>query len=80
MPEVLCVSRETWQPFHSPWGISVMPSSPAPHTYNLIATTKASLGEAHPIPTTPGAACGSDWVRESTAMSQRPCLILQGAL
>ena len=39
--------------------ISEMPSNPFAHSYNLIATTKASLGGACPMPTVQGQPCGS---------------------
>lgn len=56
--------------------ISVVTSSPFPHSCNLIATTKASLGGSHPMPTILGQP-GSLWdwsVRESTVTPQMPCL------
>lgn len=76
VPEMLCVPRKTWWPSPSPWGYFCVTSSPFPHSCNLIATTKASLGGSHPMPTILGQP-GSLWdwsVRESTVTPQMPCL------
>lgn len=82
MPEVLCVSGETWQACPSPRGHFCGASSPSPQGCNLAATTTASLGRDCPCPPSWGslAPSGSDQVWESTVIPQRSHVIWPGAL